>query len=406
MNQNNTTTRQILSYEGLFSESITRVPRSFIREILKVANSKDTISFAGGLPNPDLFPVDAMREAAVRVLRKSGKESLQYSSTEGFGPLREYISRRYLEKQGLRIPPENILMTSGSQQGLDLLAKVFINTNDPVIIEEPGYLGAIQAFSVFRPELLPVPLLSDGMDIGFLERVLDDHSPKLMYVVPDFQNPSGISYSEPLRNRIAELIRHRNMILVEDTPYTEIRFGGAKKCSFYSLLPEQAILLGTFSKTAVPGFRMGWIVAPDEITEKLIIAKQAADLHSNTFTQMLLHDYLIHNDIDRHINDICRVYGNQRNAMVKALEQYFPEDIEFTRPDGGMFLWVKLSGGMSSMELFRRALKRKVAIVPGDPFYVRNMNVCSTLRLNFSCSDEETIDEGIRRIALALKNEE
>jgi 2-aminoadipate transaminase len=392
-----------LPLQGIFADRITDVPRSFIREILKVAINPDMISFAGGLPNRDLFPVEELKQSAISVFGKSGKEVLQYSNTEGYLPLRELIAERYLLKQGLTISPENILITSGSQQGLDLLGKILLNDGEEVIIEEPGYLGAIQAFSLFRPKFCPVPLTIDGIDTEILAEVLKNSKAKLMYTVPEFQNPSGISYTGHTRMEVASLISGRQIYLVEDNPYTELRFSGKPTSSFFKLLPLQTILLGTFSKTVVPGFRLGWIVAPDHIMDKLIIAKQAADLHTNIFTQQLLYEYLTHYDNNAHIKRICEVYGNQRDAMVDAIANYFPANVEFTIPDGGMFLWVTLPEGYSSMELFDIAIKQNVAFVPGNPFYTDGKTTYRTLRLNFSCSEEKSIYLGIRRLADAVE---
>jgi 2-aminoadipate transaminase len=386
-------------YDGIFADRISDVPRSFIREILKVAISKDIISFAGGLPNRELFPVEALKQAAIRVFDEAGKDALQYSNSEGYLPLREYIAERYLKKMGIRVSSENILIISGSQQGLDLLGKVILNRDDEVIIEEPGYLGAIQAFSCYRPKFLSVRLNHDGIDTGELSRLLDSHDPKLMYTVPEFQNPSGVSYTDKIRNEVAEIIAGKRLFLVEDNPYIDIRFEQGNQTTFYRKLPRQTILLGTFSKTAVPGLRLGWIVAPDEIMDKLIIAKQATDLHTNNFTQRLLYDYLMHNDIEKHIHLISEVYGRQCSAMVRAMNNYFPSDTGYTHPKGGMFLWVTLPRNLSSMELFEIAIRKNVAFVPGNPFYTDGRASYPTLRLNFSCSDENTIEEGIKRLS-------
>lgn len=391
-----------ITADDLFADRMKNVPKSFIREILKVAISPDIISFAGGLPNPDLFPVDELKQSAAKVFDQMGRYALQYSNSEGYLPLRDYISNYYAEKHGLKVKPENILITSGSQQGLDLMGKILLNKADKVIIEEPGYLGAIQALSLYAPEFLPVKLHSDGMDTMQLERVLHRNRPKLMYVVPEFQNPSGISYSPLKRKIVAELIANSSMYVVEDNPYIDLRFNESKSDSFYHVLPEKTILLGTFSKTIVPGFRMGWIAASDKIMDKLIIAKQAADLHTNVFTQMVLYQYLSDFDNELHINKIITSYGNQCNRMIRAIDSCFPEGVEFTRPEGGMFLWVKLPDRFSSQELFRIALRKKVAFVPGDPFYTDKRTFYPTFRLNFSCSDEAAIQEGIARIGESI----
>ncbi|HUT30525.1 MAG TPA: PLP-dependent aminotransferase family protein [Sedimentisphaerales bacterium] len=387
---------------NIFSDRISDVPRSFIREILKVAVDTSVISFAGGLPNRDLFPVNELRAAANKVFDSAGKEVLQYSNSEGYPGLREYISERYRQKAGLSVPVESILITSGSQQGLDLLGKTFLNEGDDVIIEEPGYLGAIQAFSVYKSVFNPVPVTEEGMDVGCLRKVISTKSPKLLYTVPNFQNPTGISYSEKNRHAVADVLRNTATMLVEDDPYVELRFKGVRKESFKQILPENTILLGSFSKTIAPGFRTGWIAAPEHIMERLITAKQASDLHTNYFVQRVIYQYLADNDLDEHIGRIVNVYNSQCSAMIRSIESHFPSDVSHTCPEGGMFLWATLPEGASSMELFELALKDKVAFVPGNPFYV-NEETTSTLRLNFSCVDEQTIEIGIKRLAKSMK---
>jgi 2-aminoadipate transaminase len=388
---------------SIFSDRIRDVPQSFIREILKVATQSDVISFAGGLPNGDLFPVKEIQQAANKVLEAHGREVLQYANTEGYLPLRQYIVDRYKEKQGLSIGTDNVLITTGSQQGLDLLGKILVNEGDDVVIEAPGYLGAIQAFSVYRPKFSPVAVDEKGLDCEGLKSVMNSSTPKLFYSVPNFQNPSGITYSNENRKKVADIISGTNTLLIEDNPYGDLRFEGEEKKSFYKLMPENTLLLGSFSKTIVPAFRTGWIVAPDHIMEKLVIAKQAADLHSNYFAQRIIHQYLIDNDLDTHIKNIINVYRRQKIAMMDSINRHFPETIKFTHPEGGMFLWAELPEGFSSMDLFEIAIKDKVAFVPGDPFYIDNEKR-NTLRLNFSCSNEETIEVGIQRLAKAIKS--
>ena len=388
--------------DNLFSDRIADVPRSFIREILKVAIDPSVISFAGGLPNRNLFPVAELKAAANRVFDTAGREALQYANSEGFIELREYISARYREKQGLEIPADQILITNGSQQGLDLLGKTFLNQGDDVVIEEPGYLGAIQAFSIYRARFNPVPITDGGMQVERLREVLAKRAPKLMYLVPNFQNPSGITY--PARNRaaVAESVRGRHILVVEDDPYRELRFTGTPEESFGKLLPDQTILLGSFSKTIAPGLRLGWVAAPARIMGKLIVAKQASDLHSNHFAQRLIRQYLADNDLDRHIETIVRVYDRQRRAMVRGIETYLPSAVAHTHPEGGMFIWLTLPEGASSKRLFDLAIQDKVAFVPGSPFYVDRLET-DTLRLNFSCVDEETIDLGMQRLGRAVE---
>ncbi len=388
--------------DSIFSDRITDVPRSFIREILKVALDPTVISFAGGLPNRDLFPADEIRVATDRVLRVHGKDVLQYGNSEGYPKLREYIAERYRRRNGLTVPVENILITSGSQQGLDLLGKILLNDGDSLIIEEPGYLGAIQAFSIYKPKFLPVPVSGQGMDVEKLRAALTTEKPKLMYAVPNFQNPSGISYSPENRLAVAALLRGTSTILIEDDPYGELRFAGEDQRSFKALLPDNTVLLGSFSKIIVPGFRLGWIAAPRPIMEKLIIAKQATDLHTSHFTQAIIHQYLTDNDIDEHIRRIRAAYGSQCRAMLESMREHFPPAVSHTKPEGGMFVWAELPGEAAALDLFDIAIKDKVIFVPGDPFYV-NRTRTRTLRLNFSCVDEHTIEIGIRRLAAAMR---
>jgi len=387
--------------EEMFAERIVNVPRSFIREILKVSLDPAIISFAGGLPNRDYFPVEEIQAATQGVFCDNGRDILQYSNSEGLLALREYIAGRYLAKKGLVVSPEDILITNGSQQGLDLLGKVLINTGDAVVIEQPGYLGAIQSLSIFRPAFLPVAVSDEGMDVDSLREVSAGKGVKFLYAVPNFQNPSGITYSNSNRLQVAEVAADEGFLLVEDDPYGELRFSGADQRSFYSLLPKQTILLGSFSKIVAPGFRLGWIVASGKIREKLLVAKQAADLHTSGFTQHILNRYLQDNDIDRHITRIITAYGGQCQAMVDSIARHLPGDISWTRPEGGMFLWGRLPGEMSSMKLFDLAVQEKVVFVPGDPFYTTTTEV-PTLRLNFSCADGETIERGVLRLARAL----
>ncbi len=391
-----------ITVNNIFSDRIHDVPRSFIREILKVALDPTVISFAGGLPNRKFFPVDALKAATAKVFETQGADVFQYSNSEGHGGLREYIAARYKAKHGLEIPVENILITSGSQQGLDLMGKVLLNRGDRLILEEPGYLGAIQAFSIYRPSFVPLPITGDGMAPEGLRGAVYPLAPKLMYLVPNFQNPAGISYSEANRHAIAEVLQRTDTVLIEDDPYGDLRFQGAAKTPFYGLLPEQTVLLGSFSKTVVPGMRLGWLVAPSHIVKKLLIAKQATDLHTSHFTQSIVYHYLRDNDLDRHITTINAAYGAQCRAMIQRMADHFPADVTFTEPEGGMFLWASLPEGLSALTLFELAAAAKVVFVPGDPFYIDKTHV-NTLRLNFSCVDVETIRVGIERLGAAIR---
>ena len=384
----------------LFSQRISDVPPSFIREILKVAVDPSIISFAGGLPNLDLFPVQALKKATNDLFDDAGGDILQYTNTEGYLPLRQMIVENYKQK-GIEVDVDEILITNGSQQGLDLIGKALINEGDSVLIEEPGYLGAIQAFEVYSAKFIPVAVGQDGMDVDALETELKTANAKVLYTVPNFQNPSGISYTNENRKAVAKAMSTVNTLIIEDNPYGELRFSGTEKTSFKQLLPMQTILLGSFSKIVVPSFRLGWIVAPKALMEKLVIAKQAADLHTNYFCQRVLHRFLQDNDIHKHINKIIDVYGNQKQVMEKAFVKYFPKEVTYLDAEGGMFLWASLPEGLSAMALFDEAIKEKVAFVPGDPFYVSKRHL-NTFRLNFSSGDPEVIEEGMQRLGKVL----
>lgn len=388
--------------DHMFADRITDVPRSFIREILKVALDPGVISFAGGLPNRELFPVEALKEATGKVFESTARDVLQYANSEGHGGLREYISARYREKANLDIPVDNILITNGSQQGLDLLGKTLVNEGDAVLIEEPGYLGAIQALSLYRPGFLPVPVSQEGMDIEKLLAAMSGNQAKLMYTVPNFQNPSGISYTDHNRREVAKVLQGTGTFLVEDDPYGDLRFSGHPRVSFKELLPERTVLLGSFSKSLVPGLRLGWVAAPSMLIQKLITAKQATDLHTSHFTQAIVHEYLCSNDADQHIHKITNIYGQQCRAMLASMRRHFPSEVTYTEPEGGMFLWAELPRAMAAMDLFNLAVEDKVVFVPGNPFYVRG-NRHSTLRLNFSCTDVSAIEVGIGRLGRAIQ---
>lgn len=386
--------------EQSFAERIQGITPSFIREILKVTHNKDIISFAGGLPNDALFPLEHLKQASLLAFEQSAEQLLQYSHTEGDFKLRQWIAQRY-QTQNVAINAEDILITNGSQQALDLLGKVFLNKQDAVIIENPGYLGALQAFRLYQANFLPVAVHHQGMDTTALQQQLAKHTAKLIYTVPNFQNPTGISYSEENRRAVAQQVAATNSYLIQDDPYGELRFSGHAKSSFYNLLPQQTLLLGSFSKTIAPAFRLGWIVAPNIVMKKLIIAKQAADLHSNSFTQRILSEYLNTYNFDQHLATLSTYYGQQKKTMETAIHRYFPKVVELTQPEGGLFLWCTLDKKVSALTLFQKAIKKNVAFVPGESFYAGEAQK-NTLRLNYSCADKKTIEEGIKRIGELL----
>lgn len=383
-----------------FADRMSKTPRSFVREILKVTENPEIISFAGGLPNPESFPVKSISQSVNKVLSEDGKDALQYSTTEGYRPLREYIAQRYT-KYGMEVDASEILITNGSQQCLDLVGKIFLNKDDTVVLENPTYLAAIQAFSLYEPVFKTVPLLNDGADLEELEKILIEENPKLFYSVTNFQNPTGITYSDKKRKELASLLKEYGAVFIEDNPYGEIRFMGEYIPPVKSYLPE-GILFGSFSKIVSPGMRLGWIVANEEVMDKLITVKQASDLHSNYFTQRIVYQYLKDNPVDNHIQKIRDLYQIQRNTMITMMEKYFPASVSFTKPEGGMFIWATLPEGISTLELFDMAIKEDVAFVPGQAFHADGSGE-NTMRLNFSNSNPESIEEGIKRLGKVMK---
>ncbi len=391
----------LTDFNGLFADRVMRVQKSFIREILKVAADSEIISFAGGLPNPELFPVADIQKACNDLLEEEGRSVLQYSTTEGYAPLREMIAQQYRDQYNLDVSADNILVTNGSQQGLDLLAKILIEPGDRVLIESPGYLGAIQALSLYQPEFVTVPLTDNGPALEAFKQAFDKPV-KLYYSVPNFQNPSGVTYSAKVRGEVAEILNNTQTLLVEDNPYGALRFMGEDIPPIKTQVGNQSILLGSFSKTVVPSFRLGWVCADLPIMEKLIVAKQGSDLHTNYFGQRIVHHFYTRGNIDTHMANIKEAYRVQRDAMVNMIEKYFPENIQFTRPEGGMFIWVTMPEHISSMELFDLAIEQKVAFVPGDPFYVDGGGK-NSFRLNYSNANPEQIEAGISKLGDVMK---
>lgn len=387
--------------ENLLSEGIKATPPSFVRGILKAASDPDIISFAGGLPNPISFPQEKLLESMERIVRSYGSAVFQYSITAGLPELRQYVAKRYNRIFGLSLTMDNIIITTGSQQALDLIGKVLLNKGDGIIVEKPTYLAAIQAFSMQQPVFYPVELTEEGMNPEQLVEALQNPV-KFIYAIPDFQNPTGLTYSAGNRECIYEILKGRDVILIEDDPYGELRFEGERLPYIGAGKLPGSILLGTFSKTVTPGMRTGFIISENkELLKYISIAKEASDLHTNIFSQYLLLDYLENNDLDAHIAGIKALYKKQAHAMMDAMERYFPPEVKYTRPHGGMFLWVTLPEGVSAMSLFPKALEKKVAFVPGDPFYIGIENA-NTMRLNFTNADCEAIEEGIRRLGELL----
>ena len=388
--------------DTLFSDGIKNTPSSFVRGILKAASDPEIISFAGGLPNPISFPKEELLESMQRVVHEIGALAFQYASTPGLWELRQYICQRYNQKFHLDLTPDHILITTGSQQALDLIGKIFLNKNDGVIVEKPTYLAAIQAFSMHEPTFYSVELENDGLNLDQLKEALSNQV-KFIYTIPDFQNPTGLTYSQEKREQIYELLKDKKIALIEDDPYGELRFEGEHLPYIGMNRLPYSIVFGSFSKIITPGMRIGYIITKNkELLQALSIAKEASDLHTNIFSQYVIYDYLMHNDIEKHIDKIKSLYKKQAQAMISAMEKYFPQNVQYIKPQGGMFCWVTLPPNVSAMELFEKALEMKVAFVPGNPFFV-DAKDANTLRLNFTNVDCDTIEEGIRRIGDLLK---
>ncbi|CAM5193620.1 2-aminoadipate transaminase OS=Ureibacillus acetophenoni OX=614649 GN=SAMN05877842_10633 PE=4 SV=1 [Ureibacillus acetophenoni] len=387
----------------MYSQRILNTPSSFIRNILKVTSAEDVISFAGGLPNPISFPINALQETINKAIEAHGPKMFQYSTTEGYLPLRQYIADKYNNNFGLTIEPEDILITTGSQQALEMISQVLINKGEGIVVEEPGYLGALQAFSLTEPTFYPVELSEEGLNVEQLAQTLQNNPTiKFIYTVPNFQNPTGTTYTAENREAIYEVVKNYDVVLIEDDPYGELRWNGEKLPYIGAGRLENSVLLGSFSKIVTPGFRIGYMITKNkELLSHVNTAKQATDLHTNIFSQIVIHEYLTNNDLITHISKITDLYHTQASAMLEAIEKYFPKTVKYTKPDGGMFIWVTLEEGLSALDLFHKAMEEKVAFVPGDPFYTNKSNV-NTLRLNYTNSSPEIIEEGIKRLGKIL----
>ena len=381
---------------------MSRMAVSQVREILKVTERPDIISFAGGLPAPELFPVDAIAAAHSEVFSEEGAQALQYSTTEGLRSLREWIAGRVAER-GIQTDAERVLITTGSQQAIDLVAKVFIDPGDEVIVENPCYLAALQSFSGYEAQFVPVESDDNGMCTDQVEAALRRSQAKLIYIVSEFSNPKGTSLSAERREHLVDLARRYRVPILEDDPYSELRYMGERPQPLAALdKAGWVIRASTFSKTLSPGLRIGWVTAAHEIIQELVIAKQAADLHTSTVEQRATARLLRTFDYDRHIAKLCEVYGERCRMMRNSIETHFPAETRWTRPEGGLFLWVELPEKMKAQDIFLEALEDKVAFVTGDAFFAGAPRY-NFIRLNFSNQRPEMIEEGILRIAKVLK---
>jgi 2-aminoadipate transaminase len=400
-------------WQQRYAQRTQRMTSSAIRELLKLTSRPDIISFAGGLPAPELFPIERVRNAVDRVLTEHGSAALQYSTTEGYAPLRETVAA-HMARFGLSVGLENIVITTGSQEALDLIGKVLINPGDRILTESPSYLGAIQAFTMYGAEYVTVPIDDDGLVVERVEEALRT-GPKFIYVLPNFQNPAGVTLSLARRCTLVALADRYGIPIVEDDPYGQLRYAGEPAKPLVVLDAELhgehrsgqyrggVIYLSTFSKTLAPGLRLGWVVAPREVIQRLVMAKQGTDLHTSTFDQMVAFEVARDGFLDEHVRRLCEVYGRRRNVMLDALARHLPPEtgVRWTRPQGGLFLWVTLPQELDASLLLEAAVEQKVAFVPGVCFHPDGSGA-NTMRLNFSNASEEMIEEGILRLASVI----
>jgi 2-aminoadipate transaminase len=397
-----------LNAEELFSERALSFRPSEIRELLKLVDSPEIISLAGGMPDDRFFPIDRVIEASTFALKEYGKKALQYGSTEGIKKLRVLLMDR-MEKEGVRgIDLENVIISTASQQGLSLVAQVFVNPGDTVIVEEPSYLGAIQACASMQAKFCTVALDKDGMQMDILEDKLKELQkahirPKFVYTVPNFHNPAGVTMTLERRKKLVELAQTYDLLIIEDDPYGEIRFEGEPIPSLLALGgKDRVVALRTFSKISFPGLRLGWIVAREDIMNKIIVGKQAADLCSPAMTQYISYEFVSRGWLDDYVDVVRREYPKKKNAMIAALEKYFPAGSSWTDPQGGLFVWAKVPESIDTSAMFREAISAKVAYVVGIAFYPHRNDNCH-MRLNFSAVDPEHITEGVHRLGDLLK---
>ena len=398
-------TRVTTDWDAKLASRAQAMTSSVIRELLKLTEQPDVISFAGGLPAAELFPIREFREACEYVLTSIGGKALQYGATEGYTPLRRFLCEK-MQKYHVPAEEENILITNGSQQALDLVGRIFLDEGDVIVTERPTYLGALQAWRAYQPKFATVPIDDDGMCVDMLEDVLKAHQGKVkfIYALPNFHNPAGTTIPLERRKELVRLAAKYGVPIIEDDPYGELRFEGKDVLPIETLHKENVIYLSTFSKTLAPGIRLGWVAAPSKIISKLVQAKQGADLHTGTFVQMVAHDICQRGLLRGHVRKVRGAYRERRDAMLEAMEEFFPKDVSWTRPQGGLFLWVRLPEHVDTTKFMEVALEEKVAFVPGSAFFPEG-DGRNTMRLNFSYCRPETIREGIQRLGRALLKE-
>lgn len=387
-----------------FAKRMERMQASEIRELLKLTAQPDIISFAGGLPAPELFPVEEIAKVSHDLVLKEGRQLLQYATTEGRPTLRAKIAKRMAEKYNTKVDPDDILITTGSQQCLDFVGKLFLDPDDVVLCESPSYLGALNAFNAYQPKFVEVPTDNGGLIPEELDKILETTpNCKFIYVIPDFQNPTGRTWSMERRQKFMEVVNKHNLPVVEDNPYGELRYEGEILPSLKSMDTKGLVMfLGTFSKIFCPGLRLGWVAAEHSLLTEFVKIKQSADLHTSNFDQGVADAYMDAYDLDEHVKEIVKLYKHRRDLILKSMEEYFPAGTEWTHPEGGLFLWLTFPEGVSARKVFTKCIEMKVAGVIGDAFYP-NQKTDRSMRINYSNMPDDRIVEGIKRMAKAIE---
>ncbi len=388
-----------------FSKRVPADGTDAVGAILAAAADPSVVSFAGGLPAPELFPVAEMKKAVDTVFDEHGREAMQYGASRGVTELRELITKRVKEREGIDSKVENVMVTTGSEQVLDLVGKAFIDEGDEVLVEDPTYLCALDVYRSYGAKFVSVPQDDQGLRVDALEEALKNHpKAKLLYTVSNFQNPTGKTMPVDRRKKVAELAAKYDVMVLEDNPYGDIRFEGEHVPAIKAFdTTDHVLYMSTFSKILAPGFRLGWVLGDPKVIDKLTVLKQSTDLHTDQLAQWAVVEFFAQNDINKHVDQISALYGKRKDLMIEGMKKYFPEGVKYTNPEGGMFLWVKVPGVTDTVELFKKCLKEKVAFVPGDPFFAGKPEP-GTFRLNYSNMQEDKIEEGLKRLGKALSD--
>ena len=388
---------------NVYAQRVRSIRPSAVRMLFAAASRKDIISFAGGMPHPKSFPLEEIKEISERLIREEGEAAFQYGPSEGIWELREKIAE-FLKDEGIHVHADDIIITDGAQQALDLLGKIFLDPGSGVVTEAPSYVGALNAFLAYEADIWEIPLDEEGLKVDELEKELEakKEHPRFVYIIPNFQNPAGVTLSRKRRERLLEICKGRKILLVEDNPYGRLRFEG-EELPHLRAQEENIIYLGTFSKIFSPGLRVGWIIAPRPILEKMIKAKESVNLCPSPFTQRVILYFLKNYSLNEHVEKLKKLYRERRDVMLKALEEYFPEEASWTRPEGGFFVWVTFPSYVDTTKMLPKALEEKVAYIPGEAFFAK-IPGNNFIRLNFSYSEPQVIEEGIKRLGKVAKD--